>query len=145
MLSFNTLTPHYEEDVVYALNSHAVAKHFGLDQTAARVSALARTCSVCVCLGGGGEVGAADDNEPASKRTSSVVQHLHRALALAHPHARTHARTRTHTLSTQGLGDLLRENEDGVSVMQFLRSTYPRDWDNLLERLKPELGGLDPK
>jgi hypothetical protein len=45
----------------------------------------------------------------------------------------------------QGLGDLLRENDDGVSVMQWLRSAYRRDWDNLLERLKPKLGGLDPR
>lgn len=37
MLSFNTLTPHYEEDVIYALNSTNVAKHFSLDATAARV------------------------------------------------------------------------------------------------------------
>ena len=45
----------------------------------------------------------------------------------------------------QGMSDLMRENEDGVSVMQWLRSAYPSDWDNLLERLKPKLGGLDPR
>ena len=39
----------------------------------------------------------------------------------------------------------MRENDDGVSVMQWLRSAYPADWDNLLERLKPKLGGLDPR
>ncbi|EFN56001.1 hypothetical protein CHLNCDRAFT_145389 [Chlorella variabilis] len=80
MLSWNTLTPHYEEDVIYALNSVSVAKHFGMDAVAAR-----------------------------------------------------------------GMSDLMRENEDGVSVMQWLRSAYPSDWDNLLERLKPKLGGLDPR
>ena len=37
LLSWNTLTPHYEEDVVYALNAANVAKHFNLDQTSARV------------------------------------------------------------------------------------------------------------
>lgn len=43
MLSWNTLTPHYEEDVIYALNSASVAKHFGMDPVAARVR---------VCAGG---------------------------------------------------------------------------------------------
>ena len=37
MLSFNTLTPHYDEDVIYALNAANVARHFHLDATAARV------------------------------------------------------------------------------------------------------------
>ena len=45
----------------------------------------------------------------------------------------------------QGLGDLTTENEDGVSVMTFLRSVYAKDWQNLLERLKPALGPLDPR
>ena len=48
-------------------------------------------------------------------------------------------------LPGQGMGDLMRENEDGVSVMQWLRSAYDQDWKNLLERLKPKLGGLDPR
>lgn len=39
----------------------------------------------------------------------------------------------------------MRENEDGVSVMQWLRSAYEQDWKNLLERLRPKLGGLDPR
>lgn len=38
MLSWTALTPHFEEDVVYALNSASVAKQFSLDPTAARVS-----------------------------------------------------------------------------------------------------------
>ncbi|KAL4451723.1 hypothetical protein ABPG75_007385 [Micractinium tetrahymenae] len=80
MLSWNTLTPHYAEDVIYALNAASVARHFGMD--------------------------------PAS---------------------------------AQGMGDLMRENEDGVSVMQWLRSAYDQDWKNLLERLKPKMGGLDPR
>ena len=37
MLSFNTLTPHYEEDVIYALNAASVARHFGMDPASARV------------------------------------------------------------------------------------------------------------
>ena len=37
MLSWNTLTPHYEEDVIYALNAASVAKHFGMDAASARV------------------------------------------------------------------------------------------------------------
>ena len=41
--------------------------------------------------------------------------------------------------------DLMRENDDGVSVMQWLKSAYQADWDNLLERLKPKLNGLDPR
>lgn len=48
-------------------------------------------------------------------------------------------------LVLQGMGDLMRENDDGVSVMQWLRSAYDQDWKNLLERLKPKLGGLDPR
>ncbi|KDD71425.1 hypothetical protein H632_c5059p0, partial [Helicosporidium sp. ATCC 50920] len=80
MLSWSTLTPHYEEDVLYALNAQSVARHFGLPQSAAR-----------------------------------------------------------------GLADLVSENEDGVSVMQWLRSAYPRDWECLLERLGPQLKGLDPR
>lgn len=36
----------------------------------------------------------------------------------------------------QGLSDLTTENEDGITVMQWLRSAYPHDWHNLLERLK---------
>lgn len=43
------------------------------------------------------------------------------------------------------MSDLMRENEDGVSVMQWLRSAYDQDWKNLLERLKPKMGGLDPR
>jgi hypothetical protein len=38
MLSFTTLTPHYEEDVVYALNATNVAKKFGLDSSVAKAS-----------------------------------------------------------------------------------------------------------
>jgi hypothetical protein len=41
--------------------------------------------------------------------------------------------------------DLMQENDDGVTVMQWLRSAYPADWTNLLERLKPSLKGLDPR
>lgn len=37
MLSWNTLTPHYEEDVIYALNSASVARHFGMDPVSAQV------------------------------------------------------------------------------------------------------------
>lgn len=74
MLSWNVLTPHYEEDVLYALNSKNVANHFGL---------------------------------PVS--------------------------------SAKGLSDLMSENEDGVTVMAWLRSNYPLDWNNLLERLDPAL------
>lgn len=80
MLSWNTLTPHYEEDVIYALNAASVARHFGMDPN-----------------------------------------------------------------SAAGMSDLMRENEDGVSVMQWLRSAYDQDWKNLLERLKPKMGGLDPR
>ena len=74
MLSWNVLTPHYEEDVLYALNAKNVAAHFGLP------------------------------------------------LSSAH-----------------GLSDLMSENEDGVTVMAWLRSNYPMDWNNLLERLAPAL------
>lgn len=44
----------------------------------------------------------------------------------------------------QGLTDLISENEDGVSVMTYMRSLYPGDWANFLERLAPRLGGIDP-
>ncbi|KAK2080835.1 hypothetical protein QBZ16_000689 [Prototheca wickerhamii] len=76
MLSWTTLTPHYEEDVLYALDAASVARRFGL---------------------------------------------------------------------AAGMSDLVRENADGVSVMQWLRSAYPREWRHLLERLGPALGGLDPR
>ena len=74
MLSWNVLTPHYEEDVLYALSAKRVAAHFGLPGSTAK-----------------------------------------------------------------GLSDLMSENEDGVTVMAWLRSNYPMDWDNLLERLSPSL------
>ena len=74
MLSWTVLTPHYEEDVLYALNSKQVANHFGL---------------------------------PIS--------------------------------TTKGMSDLMSENEDGVTVMAWLRSNYPQEWNNLLERLAPAL------
>lgn len=74
MLSWNVLTPHYEEDVLYALSGKQVAAHFGMP----------------------GE-------------------------------------------SAKGMSDLMSENEDGVTVMAWLRSNYPGDWDNLLERLSPAL------
>ncbi len=45
----------------------------------------------------------------------------------------------------QGLADLVRENDDGISVMQWLKSVYQRDWQNLMERLRPKLNGLDPR
>ena len=35
---------------------------------------------------------------------------------------------------SQGLPDLITENEDGVSVMTYMRSLYPHDWDNFLVR-----------
>ncbi|KFM22655.1 Callose synthase 5 [Auxenochlorella protothecoides] len=80
MLSWNVLTPHYEEDVMYALNAASVARHFDLQPSAAT-----------------------------------------------------------------GMADLVRENEDGLSVMQWLKSAYAREWDHLLERLGPALNGLEPR
>ena len=47
-------------------------------------------------------------------------------------------------LLLQGLSDLITENEDGVSVMTYMRSLYPGDWDNFLERLGPRLKGIEP-
>ena len=43
MLSWNTLTPHYEEDVIYALNSASVARHFGMDPVSAQVGGMGRS------------------------------------------------------------------------------------------------------
>lgn len=37
MLSFNTLTPHYEEDVIYALNSKNLAQHLSMDPATTKV------------------------------------------------------------------------------------------------------------
>ena len=34
----------------------------------------------------------------------------------------------------QSLTDLITENEDGVSTMTYMRSLYPRDWQNFLVR-----------
>ena len=36
MMSFNTLTPHYEEDVIYALSAGDTAKQLGLGGSAAQ-------------------------------------------------------------------------------------------------------------
>ena len=35
-------------------------------------------------------------------------------------------------MRAQGLSDLITENEDGVSVMTYMRSLYPLDWLNFL-------------
>lgn len=45
MLSWNTLTPHYAEDVIYALNAASVAKHFGMDPASAAVRARPGACA----------------------------------------------------------------------------------------------------
>lgn len=45
----------------------------------------------------------------------------------------------------QGLADLVHENENGISVMQWLKIAYAHEWDNLMERLRPQLHGLDPR
>lgn len=37
MLSWNTLTPHYEEDVIYALNAKNLAKHLDMDPSTTMV------------------------------------------------------------------------------------------------------------
>ncbi|GLC51113.1 hypothetical protein PLESTB_000467200 [Pleodorina starrii] len=39
--------------------------------------------------------------------------------------------------------DLLSETEDNVSLMAYLRSVFPDDWKNFLERLSGFLGGAD--
>ncbi|EFJ51969.1 hypothetical protein VOLCADRAFT_87013 [Volvox carteri f. nagariensis] len=41
------------------------------------------------------------------------------------------------------LPDLLSETEEHVSLMAYIRSLYPKDWDNFKERLGAGLGGLD--
>jgi hypothetical protein len=82
MLSWTVLTPHYGEDVLYALNRKEVARHLGLE-----------------------------GSNPA------------------------------------GISDLMTPNEDGVTVMAWLRSNYSLDWDNLMERLGSELkrANINPK
>ena len=74
MLSWTVLTPHYSEDVLYALNKKEIAGYFGMK--GANVSKIS---------------------------------------------------------------DLMSPNEDGVTVMAWLRSNYSLDWDNLMERLSPAL------
>ncbi|GLI69025.1 hypothetical protein VaNZ11_013564, partial [Volvox africanus] len=39
--------------------------------------------------------------------------------------------------------DLLSETEDNVSLMSYLRSVFPADWKNFMERLSGMLGGAD--
>ena len=39
-----------------------------------------------------------------------------------------------------GLADLLTETEDRVSLMAYLRSVFPDDWENFRERLGGALG-----
>ncbi|KAG2448283.1 hypothetical protein HYH02_006867 [Chlamydomonas schloesseri] len=41
------------------------------------------------------------------------------------------------------LPDLLTETEERVSLMAYLRSMFPKDWENFKERLGAELGGVD--
>ena len=74
MLSWTVLTPHYKEDVYYALNKKEVAGYFGMK---------------------GADV--------------------------------------------SDISDLMNPNDDGVTVMAWLRSNYSLDWDNLMERLSPHL------
>ena len=74
MLSWTVLTPHYHEDVLYALNRKEVATYFGMQGS-----------------------------------------------------------------DTSKVSDLVNPNDDGVTVMAWLRSNYSHDWDNMLERLKPAL------
>lgn len=38
------------------------------------------------------------------------------------------------------LQDLVTETEDRVSLMAYLRSVFPHDWDNFRERLEKRLG-----
>jgi len=82
MLSWTVLTPHYGEDVLYALNRKEVARHLGLEGS-----------------------------------------------------------------NPDEISDLMTPNEDGVTVMAWLRSNYSLDWDNLMERLEPELkkANINPK
>lgn len=49
--------------------------------------------------------------------------------------------------TAMGMSDLMSENQDGVTVMAWLRSNYSQDWNNLLERLSPALkkANLDPR
>ena len=42
MLSFNTLTPHYEEDVVYALNAASVGKYLKAGAEASLLACVGR-------------------------------------------------------------------------------------------------------
>ncbi|KAG1671275.1 hypothetical protein FOA52_010846 [Chlamydomonas sp. UWO 241] len=42
-----------------------------------------------------------------------------------------------------GMADLLTETEDNVSLMAYLRSCYPKDWECFKERLGEQLGGMD--
>ncbi len=44
---------------------------------------------------------------------------------------------------TSSLPDLLTETEERVSLMAYIRSLYPKDWENFKERLGASLGGLD--
>ncbi|PNH12435.1 1,3-beta-glucan synthase component FKS1, partial [Tetrabaena socialis] len=43
----------------------------------------------------------------------------------------------------EALPDLLTETEERVSLMAYLRSMFPKDWDNFKERLGESLGGHD--
>lgn len=82
MASWTTLTPLYEEDVLYALDAPSLAREL---------------------LGDGAS-------------TSN---------------------------SARGIADLLTETEDKVSLMAYLRSVYPKDWESFKERLGEQLGGLN--
>jgi hypothetical protein len=133
MLSWTTLTPHYKEDVIYALNRASVARQFNMSPESVEVGGsavpgprLGDPCLPCPPL-------------------------LQRQQVLSFPCASlcrlTHLLPPFPGRLLQGMSDLVSDvsRQDGVTVSQWLRSAYPNDWDHLMERLKPRMNGLDPK
>ncbi|PNW85408.1 hypothetical protein CHLRE_03g185000v5 [Chlamydomonas reinhardtii] len=55
------------------------------------------------------------------------------------PHPSSHVSS---PAGTGALPDLLTETEERVSLMAYLRSMFPKDWENFKERLGAELGGV---
>ena len=125
MRSFNALTPHYEEGVVYSLRAFDTARMLGLEQQ--------KSALVCSCCG---------LRTPLPRDILLLLSPL--ILALQDPCSQSVpdvAMLRRNccdimqgTTCVQKLADLTTKSEDGVSTMNYMRSLYCSDWNNMLVR-----------
>ncbi len=48
-------------------------------------------------------------------------------------------------LKKKKLTDLLTEGDDSISLMSYLKSTFPNEWNNFKERMKTQVPDIDVK